>query len=65
MNQCATEITLDPPPSARKVSIRRRQGKNRVQVIWQNDDCIDREWSLSTRRPEGIAQVGNVIDKSV
>jgi len=63
VNQGAIEITLDPSPSARKIGICRWQGKNRMEVIRQDDDCVDRKLTLSTRRTESIAQRCDMIDK--
>ena len=62
-NQFAAEMSLDPPPAPREIRVSRRQGENRVQMIRQDHDSIDRERTFAPTRPERRAHRVDVIHK--
>src|ERR1043166_7658968 len=58
------EMSLDPPPAPREIRISRRQGENRMQMIRQDYDGIDRVRAFTPAHAERRAQRADVIDKS-
>ncbi len=46
IEQMGTEISFDAPPPAGKIRVVGRQTKERMQMIRQDHDGIDRKWPL-------------------
>src|SRR5258708_28373799 len=57
----AAEISLDPAPAAGKICVALRQRENRVQMIRQDNDCVNREWAFAPGCAERLTQGANVI----
>ncbi len=64
VEQAGTEVPFDASPPGGKVSVIRGQCKDRVQVIGQDHNSIDRKWSFLPGHTKGRAKRGDVIDKS-
>ncbi len=54
---------LDQPPSRREIAILRGQGPDRMDMIGQNDERVDRKRMVSPRRDHRLARERNVIDE--
>src|SRR5882757_420298 len=63
LRQRPREPGLDQPPSRREIVIVRRQLPDRVQMIWQHDERVDREGVVSPRYGNGFAQMRDLIDE--
>jgi hypothetical protein len=59
----AGEVALDPPPSAGKVEVVRRQSEDCVEVVRQDHDSIDREGAFARGHADGGAKLLDVIDE--
>jgi hypothetical protein len=59
--QSGAEISLDPPPTAGKVRITRRQGHDRMKMIREDHCRVDRERVFSPRRAECRAKHADLI----
>src|SRR5437868_10691916 len=55
-NDMPREMTFDVAPATRKVSVSGRQGEDRVHVVRQNHDRIDRERTFLPGAAKGCAQ---------
>jgi len=49
-------VPLDPPPATRKIGIANRQSHDGMQMIGQNDDCLQRKRPLFPGDTKGAAQ---------
>ncbi len=58
-------MAFDATPAARKVGIVGWQRQDRVQMLGEDDDRIDREWALKTRRAECVAQQADVVHEQI
>jgi hypothetical protein len=47
---------LDEPPAKREIGIPFRQGPDRVQVVWEDNDRVNRKWMPSARVAKSHAQ---------
>lgn len=67
LGQRLDEPGLDQSPACGKIAVARRQLPDRVQMIRQDDDCIDRcidrKVMARARRRHRLAQAGDVIDE--
>ena len=50
------EHDLDQSPACRKIRVAFGQSPNRVNVVWQYDECIDVEWVPLACAASGLAQ---------
>jgi hypothetical protein len=56
LRQTLREAALDQPPTGREVAIAWRQLQDRMQVIWQDDECADFEVVGLSRGGDRLAQ---------
>ena len=61
--QTGAEVSFDAPPPARKVRVVSGQTEDRVQVIRQDHDGIDRKWPLLPGHAKRGAKRADMIDK--
>ena len=59
------EILLDPPPTAREIAVSGRQGGDAMQVLGQDDPCIDPEASPSCGVHDGMLEKVQSPDQQV
>jgi hypothetical protein len=59
----ARESAIDEPPPSGEVVVALRQSYDRVQMVRQNDECLDPEMGLLARTVHRGAQRGNVINQ--
>jgi hypothetical protein len=58
------EISFDMTPATRKVGISGRQGEDRVQMVRQDNDGINGEWTFLPGAAKCRAQCPNSIDEN-
>jgi hypothetical protein len=58
--RCKT--ALDQPPPHREIAIVRRQGPDRMQMLGQHHEGIDREGMIAPRRGDRLAQQSDLVD---
>ena len=63
INQCATEMSFDPPPVSRKICVIRRQCEDGMQVIGKNYNRLDGKGALATRYAKSLTQLADVTDQ--
>ena len=63
LRQRPCEAVLDQSPARRKIGIAGRQTPNRMQVIGQHHECIDRECKALASRGNGSAEEFDMIDE--
>ena len=57
------KMALDQPPTGREISIALRQSPDRVQMVRQHDESVDRERQLSPRGCDRTPQKRDVFDQ--
>ena len=57
------EPGLDQPPTRGEIAITGRQFPDRVQMIRQDDDCVDRKVMARARRRDRLSQGRDVVDE--
>src|SRR5260370_18483665 len=63
LRQCFGEATFDQPPAGREIAVAGRQGPDRMQMIGQDDECVDVEGMAMTCRGDRITQGRNMVDE--
>ena len=58
-----SEERLDSPPAMRKIIVAIWKGKNRVQMLRQNDDGVDVKWALRSRLAKSETQNVQMVDQ--
>jgi hypothetical protein len=59
----AAEISLDAPPPARKIRVIIGQTYDRVQMIRQDHDGVDRKWPFLPGCAKRRAKNADMVDK--
>ncbi|KYG19156.1 hypothetical protein SE92_01865 [Bradyrhizobium sp. AT1] len=55
------EYALDAPPSTRVIRVTFRECHDDMQMIGQDNDCIDREWAFEACHTECAAELVNMV----
>jgi hypothetical protein len=63
-DHAGTEVSFDPSPAAGEICVSLRQREDRMEMVWQNYDRIDRKGALLPRRAKGRSERVDMIDKS-
>ena len=57
------KAALDQPPAHREIVVVRRQGPDRMKMIGQDDNCVDRKAMARARDRHRLTQGRDVVDE--
>ena len=63
LRQRFRERALDQPPARGEIAIAGRQSPDRMQMIGQHDECVDREIIALASRRNSLAQTRDMVDE--